>query len=95
MRADTQSSLAAEVIREFMEFYRLDYSLAIFGPEANLKGKTENRNDLTKRAGLKSASSDKPLLVQIIEALCSGVGASQPPTGDKAPSPIRSVEPLS
>jgi FGFR1 oncogene partner len=38
MRADTQSSLAAEVIREFMEFYRLDYSLAIFGPEANLKG---------------------------------------------------------
>ncbi len=56
MRADTQSSLAAEVIREFMEFYRLDYSLAIFGPEANLKGKTENRNDLTKRAGLKSAA---------------------------------------
>ena len=56
MRADTQSSLAAEVIREFMEFYRLDYSLAIFGPEANLNGKTENRNDLTKRAGLKSAT---------------------------------------
>ncbi len=95
MRADTQSSLAAEVIREFMEFYRLDYSLAIFGPEANLKGNTENRSDLTKRAGLKSASQDKPLLVQIIEALCSGVGASQAPVGDKAPSPIRAVEPLS
>jgi len=56
MRSDTQSTLAAEVIREFMEFYRLDYSLAIFGPEANLKGKTENRNELTKRTGLKSAS---------------------------------------
>ena len=59
-----------------MEFYRLDYSLAIFGPEANLKGKTENRGDLSKRAGLKSSNSDKPLLVQIIEALCSGTHTS-------------------
>jgi hypothetical protein len=78
--------LAAEVIREFMEFYRLDYSAAIFGPEANLKGKTENRNDLSKRSGLKVASAEKPLLVQIIEALCSGVA---PSGGDKAPSPKR------
>jgi len=43
MRENPQSSFAAEIIQEFMEFYRLNYSLAIFGPEANLKGKTENR----------------------------------------------------
>jgi hypothetical protein len=46
MREDKQSVVATEVIREFMEFYRLDYSLAVFGPEANLPGKTENRADL-------------------------------------------------
>ena len=46
MREDSKSTLAAEVIREFMEFYRLDYSLAVFGPESNLKGKTENRASL-------------------------------------------------
>ena len=92
MRADTQATLAAEVIRDFMEFYRLDYSLAIFGPEANLKGKTENRNDLSKRAGLRACTKEKPLLVQIIEALLSGPVSTG---GDKAPSPIRQVEPLS
>jgi hypothetical protein len=46
MRENPQSTFAAEIIQEFMEFYRLNYSLAIFGPEANLKGKTENRNSL-------------------------------------------------
>jgi hypothetical protein len=46
MRENSQSSLAAEIIQEFMEFYRLNYSLAVFAPEANLKGKTENRSAL-------------------------------------------------
>jgi hypothetical protein len=35
-----------------LEFYRLNYSLAIFAPEANLKGKTDNRNSLAEKAGV-------------------------------------------
>jgi len=38
--------LMAELIREFLEFYRLDYTLAIYGPEANLKGKTVDKDGL-------------------------------------------------
>ena len=87
MRDDQQATLASEVIREFLEFYRLDYSLAIFGPEANLKGKTENRSELASKVGLKSAGDKKPLLVQLIESFCSGA------TADKAPSPQK-IEPL-
>jgi hypothetical protein len=60
MREETQSTLAAELIREFMEFYRLDYSLAVFGPESNLKGqKTDNRAELATKAGLASGNNDK------------------------------------
>lgn len=71
MREDSKASLAAEVIQEFMEFYRLNYSLAIFGPETNLKGKTENRDALASKVGV-SSSKEKPILVALIEALLSG-----------------------
>ena len=52
MRENPQSTFAAEIIQEFMEFYRLNYSIAIFGPEANLKGKTSDRKALGQKAGL-------------------------------------------
>ena len=39
LRENPASTFAAEIIQEFMEFYRLKYSAAIFGPEANLNGK--------------------------------------------------------
>ncbi len=84
MREDAQASLASEVVREFMEFYRLDYSLAVFGPEANLAGKTEDRSGLAKKVGLKTAPPKKPLLVHLIESFLSG-GSSG--AADKAPSP--------
>ena len=55
MREDSQAMVAAEIISEFLEFYRLDYSLAVFGPEANLKAKTENRAELSKTVGLSAS----------------------------------------
>ena len=51
MREDQRATLMAELIREFMEFYSMDYSLAIFKPEANLDGNTQ-RDVLAKKAGL-------------------------------------------
>lgn len=59
-----------------MEFYRLNYSIAIFGPEANLKGKTASRSELGKKAGINQVAEDKPILLQILDALASGVGNS-------------------
>jgi len=51
MREDQKATLMAELIREFMEFYSMDYSLAIFKPEANLEGDLE-RDVLAEKAGL-------------------------------------------
>ena len=84
MREDKQAVVATEIIKEFMEFYRLDYSLAVFGPEANLPpAKTDNRANLASKIGLKSVGQKKPLLVSLIESFMSGEGN----TLDKAPSP--------
>jgi len=53
----------AELIREFMEFYRLDYSLAIFKPETNLTGEID-RSQLAEKAGFKNGIADsKPILM--------------------------------
>ena len=41
----------AELIQDFLEFYKLDYSLSIFKPETNLTGKV-NKSDLARKAGL-------------------------------------------
>jgi hypothetical protein len=68
------------LIREFLEFYRLDYTLAIYGPETNCTEKTK-RSSLAERAGLDS-NSKAPLLVQLLENFMSGgskVRAPSPP----------------
>ena len=62
MRDSEDATFVAELIREFLEFYHMNYSLAIFGPESNLAGKTKDREGLGAKAGLKNASADKPLL---------------------------------
>lgn len=58
MREDQKATLMAEMIREFMEFYSMDYSLAIFKPEANLDGETQ-RDQLAEKAGLDKNSPQK------------------------------------
>lgn len=93
LRASKQGTLMAELVREFMEFYRLDYSLAIFKPEANLTGDVD-KQDLAQRAGLSDLTEEgKPLLLQLLEAFCAGErGQGSPaPTG---PIP-KTVDPLS
>jgi hypothetical protein len=70
LRENADSTLCAELIQEFMEFYRLKYSLAIFGPETNIKGKTEDRNVLAKKIGI-NAQTDKPLLMSLLDSFSS------------------------
>ena len=77
-----------------MEFYRLNYSLAIFGPEANIKGKTENRGDLAKKVGVK-APTEKPILIAIMEALASGAGLAPSSSQAAAPAEAPKEQPIS
>jgi len=68
----------AELIQEFMEFYRLDYSLAVFKPETNLKGAKVDKLELASKAGI-SDNQTEPLLLQILNAFNSGGVGSAPP----------------
>ena len=55
--------IAADLIREFLEFYRMDYSLGVFMPECNLNKEPLRKNDLKKRSGLEEADTSMPLLM--------------------------------
>lgn len=57
LRESTQGTLMAELIKEFLKFYKLDYSLAIYEPETNLKGDID-RDSLAERAGFANGVSD-------------------------------------
>ena len=61
----------------------MDYTLNIFGPEANLSGSTD-KADLAKRSGMPKSTAQKPIIVQILEAFMSGdKGAPAPPALEK------------
>lgn len=65
--------VCAELIREFLEFYRLDYSLQIYLPEVNLQGQQAmNKDDLARRAGLWERAEGKPIMMQLLESFLSG-----------------------
>jgi len=45
--------LCAELVRDFLEFYKLDYTLAIYMPEVNLnQQKALSREELSRKIGL-------------------------------------------
>lgn len=69
--------LCAELIREFLEFYRLDYTMQIYMPEVNLNQREAmSKEELSRRVGLGnntgSQSENKPLLMQVLEGFLSG-----------------------
>lgn len=58
----------AEIIREFMEQFRMDYSLSIFIPECSISPEKVVRDELFGKLGLKSNNSldETPILYIII-----------------------------
>jgi hypothetical protein len=64
--ANDHALLLAELIREYLEFYKLDYSKQIFMPETNLLTKKQrSQQDLAAQSGLDANDLDgkKPLLL--------------------------------
>mgnify|MGYP002626281306 CR=1 FL=1 len=67
-------TLLAEIIREFMEYFRMDYSLSIFIPECGISPERLNRKEILGKLGIMSnPSNDRftaglhlPLLYYII-----------------------------
>ena len=74
-------TLLAEIIREFMEYFRMDYSLSIFIPECGISPERLNRKEILGKLGIMSnPQNDKftaglhlPLLYYIINYFISGL----------------------
>lgn len=64
--------LCAELIRDFLEFYKMDFTLQIFVPECNLPFNDRVADRLESKLGLKRADPAVPALVQIMQAFQRG-----------------------
>ncbi len=74
----------AHMIKEYLDFYRMEYTLSVYVPEAALSNQESlSRDELQRRAGLQS-QTQTPLLVQMLKQLKSG--ASQPSKSAAAPT---------
>lgn len=48
----TEGMLCIDIIREFLEFYRMDYTLSTFLPECSLSQEPKTRQELEDKIGL-------------------------------------------
>ena len=48
----TENQVAAELVRDYLEHFKLDYTLSIFLPESGLKDQPLDRNEVARKAGL-------------------------------------------
>jgi len=67
--ADTKlGTLSAELIRDFMEFLRMDYSLSVFIPECSISPERLKKEEILAKLGLKNAEGfqDLPILYYIV-----------------------------
>lgn len=64
LTSGAMSVLLAELIREYLEFYQLDYTKQIFLPESNLMTHNSSSNEqLAEKTNIKEADEKKPLLL--------------------------------
>jgi len=61
----TENQVAAELVRDYLEHFKLDYTLSIFLPESGLKEAPLDRNEVARKAGVQV--SDEPLLVSLLK----------------------------
>ena len=65
-----EGQICAELIRDFLEFYKMDYTLQIFLPECNLPAESKMKSRLAPQLNLISDPASKPtmpLLAQLIQ----------------------------
>ena len=64
--------LCAELIRDFLEFYKMDFTLQIFVPECNLPPNDKVSDRLQQKLALNKTDPAVPALVQIMQAFQKG-----------------------
>mmetsp|Transcript_9161 Transcript_9161/g.10371 ORF Transcript_9161/g.10371 Transcript_9161/m.10371 type:complete len:293 (+) Transcript_9161:199-1077(+) len=74
--------MCIDIIREFLEFYRMDYTLSTFLPECSLSQEPKSRADIEAKVGLNSSSTSMPLLMHLINNCKNGGGSAPPQTNN-------------
>jgi hypothetical protein len=75
----SEGALAADLIREYLEFHELQSTLAVLIPEANMEDNFSGRSSLANRMGLAGKGS-RPLLAELISAYMSRENGTPAPT---------------
>ena len=60
--------LCSELIREFLEFYKMTYTLQVFVPECNLPKEDKVRFKIDKKLKFKRSEPNMPALIQLLNA---------------------------
>ena len=79
--------LLAELVREYLEFFKLDYTKQIYMPESNLGTKDQRSTEqLAAQSGLDAGrlNPKKPLLLQMLESFQAGGGGVPPAAGKES-----------
>lgn len=69
----SEGRLVTGLVREFLEYFDLDFSIAVFDPETNFSDKYPGRNNLARELKLSDADSTahSPLLAEVVKRLKS------------------------
>jgi hypothetical protein len=85
VQSTSEGALAADLIREFLEFHELQSTLAVLVPEANMEDNFSGRSSLANRLGLAGRGS-RPLLAELISAYMSRENGTLAPNGTSTTS---------
>ncbi|XP_015773183.1 PREDICTED: FGFR1 oncogene partner-like [Acropora digitifera] len=88
----SEGCLVTGLVREFLEYFDLDFTIAVFDPESNFSDRYSGRNNLAKDLKLQdvSGSAKRPLLAEVVKRFSpstNGEGASPRPS--KIPQRVR------
>ena len=78
-----------EIIRDFLEFYELDYTLNVFLPECRLPAESRDKSYLSEKLGL-SKDSNTPFLTNLILSKRGAGGKENVPA---KPTPTKDIKP--
>lgn len=67
-----EGEMCIDIIREFLEFYRMDYTLSTFLPECSLSQEPKTRQEIEQKVGLSSCNTSMPLLMHLINSVRNG-----------------------
>ena len=92
LQGSKMGNLVSELIREFMEEFRMDYSLSVFIPESGISPERLKKEDIKAKLGLKEDNYDNlPLLYYIVYFFIMNVFQSGE-SADLAPASVQELE---